>query len=163
PFSRSGWVTSAATSWPASSSASSEGTANAPVPRKTRRSHSSQSSVRAFLRSLRLSRSRLSGVRRSTNSRPSTWSISWQNARARKRRGPLVRALRAVRVEALDHHARGADGRAAEAGHREAALVVALLALLDHELGVDELDELLGVFADGEVHHDHAERDRDLR
>src|SRR5713101_2291653 len=35
PFSRSGCVTSAATSWPASSSASSEGTAKAPVPRKT--------------------------------------------------------------------------------------------------------------------------------
>src|SRR5712691_11426731 len=35
PFSPSGCVTSAATSCPASSSASSEGTAKAPVPRKT--------------------------------------------------------------------------------------------------------------------------------
>ena len=87
PFSRSGCVTTAATSWPASEQRlEARGS-------RTRRcrgrrcascvpTRSSQSSVRAFLRSLRFSRSRLSGVRRSTNSRPSMWSISWQKARA---------------------------------------------------------------------------------
>src|ERR1043165_5709728 len=37
PFSRSGWVTTAATSCPASSSAAREGAAKAPAPRKTTR------------------------------------------------------------------------------------------------------------------------------
>ena len=85
PLALSGWVTRAAMRWPASRSASKDGIANAPLPRKTMRTgaQSSQSSFFARFLSLRFSRSRFRGVRRSTKSRPSMWSISWQNARAR--------------------------------------------------------------------------------
>ena len=58
--------------------------------------------------------------------------------------------------------ARRAHGRAAVAGDREAALLVPLLALLLHELGVDELDELLRVLPARQVDHDHAQRHADL-
>ena len=83
PFSRSGWVTRAATSWPASRSASKQGMAKLPLPRKTMRTGYSSQPSRARLRSLRFIRSRLRGDRRSTKRSPSMWSISWQKARAR--------------------------------------------------------------------------------
>jgi hypothetical protein len=127
------------------------GSAKAPLPRKTTRTspHSSQSSVRAFLRSLRFMRSRLSGVSRSTKSRPSMWSISWQNARARSSVPVVVRSLPSGRAPS---HARAPGARASRRSRaRTGSPRPCRCSPSLRRTRVHELDELALVLADGEV------------
>src|SRR6476646_4261420 len=165
PFSRSGCVTTAATSCPASRRAAREGTAKAPLPRKTTRTGpgsllpvvGARLLAQLALHEVSLQRSQAVDEQKAVD------VVDLVAERAREELGALVGPLLPVRVEPLHDDARRAHGGAAEAGHGQAAFVVPLLALAEHELGVDQLDELAGLLADGEVHDDDAQRHRDLR
>src|SRR5262249_23138086 len=139
---RSGCVTRAATSWPASRSASKEGIAKLPLPRKTMRKGALlllpvvvlHAAAELALHQVALER------REPVHEEEPVDVVDLVAEGPGEELRPRVDALPAVGVEALHDDARGPGGSAAVAGHGEAALLVALLALLLHDLGVHELD-----------------------
>src|SRR5437899_3269654 len=165
PFSRSGCVTTAATSWPASSRASSDGTAKAPLPRNTTRT--GPSSLLPVVGACLLAELALHQVPlergQTVDEQKPVDMVDLVAERAREQLRPFIGPLLAVGVEALDDDALRPHRGAPEAGHGEAALVVTLLPLTQHELGIDQLDELALLLADGEVDHDDAQGHGDLR
>src|SRR6187397_1176042 len=122
PFSRSGWVTTAATSCPPSSSAAREGTAKAPLPRKTTRTVclsllpvvGARLLPKLALHEVALERSQAVHEEEAIDVVDLVAEGPGQQLR------PFVGPLLAVGIEALHHDARRAHGRPPEAGHGQA-------------------------------------------
>src|SRR5207248_9967151 len=116
--------------------ASREGTAKAPLPRKAILNPASLLPVVAsgLLAQLALEQVALEGGE-AVHEQEAVDVVDLVAEGPRQQVRALVGALLAVRVQALHHHPCGAHGRAAEPRHREAALLVALLALAQDQLG----------------------------
>src|SRR5439155_12983969 len=136
PLGRSGWVTTPATSCRDASSASSVGTANSGVPKKTIRRMSPFSGARE-LPDLLHDEVALDAAHAIEKEQP-VQMVHLMLEGAREQIGAFDDALLAVSIESLDDRALRARDRRVEAGHAQAAFFLQLHPFPLDERRVDE-------------------------